>query len=132
MQEEYHARGQELYMCFCGPRESFCQSTSESVGMGVEEGGIPYVLVRSVMNLYEGANMIVRVDSVLSEEFEVNVWIHQGSVLSPFLFAILVDVVAELARDIALSELLCANGLVLMSETIEGLRNKLMKLRRLF
>ena len=51
----------------------------------------------------------------------------QGSVLSPFIFALVVDVVTEFARDGALSELLYADELVLMSETIEGLRNKFSK-----
>ena len=32
--------------------------------------GIPEVLVRSVMSLYEGAKTRVRVDSALTEEFE--------------------------------------------------------------
>ena len=63
-------------------------------------------------------------DTDLSEEFEVKVGIHQGSVLSPFLFAVAVDVVTEFAREGALSELLYADDLVLMSETTEGLRNK--------
>ena len=35
--------------------------------------GIPEVLVRSVMSLYEGAKTGVRVDSELSEEIVVNV-----------------------------------------------------------
>ena len=35
----------------------------------------------------------VRVDSELSEEFEVIVGMHQRSVLSPFIFALVVDVV---------------------------------------
>ena len=38
-----------------------------------------------------------------------------------------VDVVTELARDGALSELLYADNLVLMSDTIEELRNKFLK-----
>ena len=37
-------------------------------------------------------------DSELSEEFEVIVIMHQGSVLSPFHFALVVDVVTELTR----------------------------------
>ena len=57
-------------------------------------------------------------DSELSEEFEVKVGMHQGSVLSPFLFAVVVDVVTELARDCVLSELLYVDDLILMSGII--------------
>ena len=39
-------------------------------------------------------------DCELSEEFEVKVWMHQGSVLSPFLFALVVDVVTELPERV--------------------------------
>ena len=59
-------------------------------------------------------------DSELSEEFEVKVGMHHGSVLSPFLFAVVVDVVTEFARE---GELLNADDLVLMSETSKGLVN---------
>ena len=99
-------------------------STEECVGMGNEEERKPEVLVRSVMSLYEGAKTRVRVDSEMSEEIEVKVGMHQGSVLSPFLFALVVDVVTEFAKEGALSELLYADDLVLMSETIEGHMNK--------
>ena len=54
------------------------------------------VLVRSLMSLFKGAKTRVRVDSELSEEFDVNVEMHQVSVLSPFLFEVVVDVVTEL------------------------------------
>ena len=47
--------------------------------------------------------------------------------LSPFLFALVVDVVAEFAREGALSELLYADDLVLMSETMEGVMNMFLK-----
>ena len=50
------------------------------------------------MPLYEGAKTRVRVDSELLEELEVKVGMHQGSVLSPFLFTVVVDVVTELDR----------------------------------
>ena len=53
------------------------------------------------MSLYEGAKTRVRVDSELSEEFEVKVGMHQGSVLSPFLFAVMVDVVTEFAWKVS-------------------------------
>ena len=51
--------------------------------------------------------------------------------LSPFLFAVVVDV-TEFAREGALGELLYADDLVLMSETIEGLMNKFLKWKDTF
>ena len=114
---------EKVVYVFCVLRESFSQSTEESVGMGTKKRGIPVVLVGSVMSLYDGADTRVRVDSELSEEFDVKVGMHQGSVLSPFRFAVVVDVVTEFTRENALSELLYADDLVLMSVTILGLRN---------
>ena len=35
------------------------------------------------MSLYEGAKTRIRVEQKLSEEFEVKVGVHQGSMLSP-------------------------------------------------
>ena len=57
---------------------------------------------------------------------------HQRSVLSPFLSAVVTDVVIEFAREGAPSELLYADELVLMSETIKGLRNKFLKWKKAF
>ena len=39
-------------------------------------------------------------DFELSEEFDVNLGMSQGSVLSPFLFAVVVDVVTEFAERV--------------------------------
>ena len=64
----------------------------------MKKKGIPDVLVRSVMSQYEGAKTMVRVDSELTEEIKVNVGMHQGSVLSPILFAEVVDVVTDFGR----------------------------------
>ena len=50
------------------------------------------------MSLHEGAEKRVKVDSELSEEFDGKVGMHQGSVLSPFLSAVVVDVVSKLVK----------------------------------
>ena len=42
--------------------------------------------------------ILVRVASDLSKEFEIKVGMHQGFMSSPFLFAHVVDVVIDLAR----------------------------------
>ena len=78
--------------------------------------GLSEVIVRAVMSLYDGAKTRVKMGSAYSEEFEVKVSVHQGSVLSPLLFAIVVDVITENARRGVVNELLCADNLVLMSK----------------
>ena len=47
------------------------------------------------MALYTEACTVVKTDAGLSESFEVNVGLHQGSVLSPMLFAAVMDVVSS-------------------------------------
>ena len=82
------------------------------------------VIVRAVMSLYDGAKTRVRVGSAYSEEFEVKVGVHQGSVLSSLLFAIVVDVIAENARRGVVNKLLYADDLVIMSEDMEDLKER--------
>ena len=53
----------------------------------------------------------LRVGSGTSEEFGIRVGVHQGSVLSPLIFAIVVDV-TEHAREGLLNEILYADDLV--------------------
>ena len=63
--------------------------------------------VISVMRLYDGSRTIFCVDSELSEELEVNVRMHEGSVLLPFHFALVVDFVTSFARECAKWVIVC-------------------------
>ena len=76
-------------------------------------------LIRTVMALCTEACTVVRTDAGLSESLEVMVGLHQGSVLSPLLFADVMDVVSSETRSSLPSELLYADDLVIMAPTIE-------------
>ena len=71
------------------------------------------------ITLYIEVCTVVRTDPGLSESFEVKVGLHQGSILSPLLFAVVMDVVSSEVRRGLPSELLYADGLVLMAPTME-------------
>ena len=88
------------------------------------------MLVQAVMSLYEGSRTKVRVGSGTTDEFGVRIGVHRGSVLSPLIFAIVVDDVTEHARKGSLNEILYADDLVLMSESLEDLREKFQRWRR--
>ena len=85
MKEEYQAKGKNLYMCFVYLEKAFDRVLRKVLEWAMRKKGIPNVFVRPVMSLYEGAISRVR---LYSEEFEVKVGMHQGSVLSPFSFCI--------------------------------------------
>ena len=80
-----------LYMCFVDLEKAFDRVLRKVLKWAMRKRGMPEVMVRAVMSLYEGAKTRVRVGLELSEEFEVKVGVHQGSVLSPLVFAIVVD-----------------------------------------
>ena len=68
MQQEYHAKGNKLYICFVELEKAFDRISWKVLKWALRKKGIPDVLVRSVMSLYEGAKTRVMVDSELSEE----------------------------------------------------------------
>ena len=82
---------------------------------------VPERLVQAVMSMYKGAKTRVKVGRGHLEEFYVGVGVHQGSVVTPFLFSIVLDVLSEDGRKGALYELLYADDLVLMAETMKEL-----------
>ena len=69
--------------------------------------------MKAVMSLYDVAKTKVKVGSGLSDEFSVNVDVHQGTLLSPLLFAIVVDAVTERVRDGSINKILYTDDLVL-------------------
>ena len=94
--------------------------------------GIPEAMVRAVMSSYGDAKTRSRVGLELSEEFKVKVGVHQGSALSPLLFAIVVDVITESVKNGLMSEMFYADDLILTSETMEGLRENFWKWKEAF
>ena len=81
--------------------------------------GIEEWVVRIVQGMYSNARSRVRVGDSYSEEFGVGVGVHQGSVLSPLLFIIVLE---ALSRDFRVGvpwELLFADDLVIITDSLE-------------
>ena len=123
MQEEYQKKEKKLYMCFVDLEKAFDRVPRKVMEWAMRKKGLLEVIVQAVMSLCEGVKTKVRVGSAYSEEFEVKVGVHQGSVLSPLLFAIVVDAVTDEARS-GINEILYADDLVLIGETMDDLKEK--------
>ena len=90
--------------------------------------------VRVAMDMYDGARTAMRSSAGLTEEFEVGVGLHQGSALSPFLFAIVMDKLTEEIRTESPWDMMFADDIVLcredrrqLQEVLEVWRNALEK-----
>ena len=122
MQEEHQAKDKRMYICFVDLEKTFDRVPRKVMEWAMRKKGLPEILVKAVMSLYEGTETKVRVGSGLSEGFFVKVGVHHGSVLSPLLFAMVIDEVMENARKGWMKQSLHANDLVLIGETMEELR----------
>ena len=75
--------------------------------------------------MYTDAKSSVRVNGQYSQWFDVKVGVHQGSVLSPLLFIIVMEALSRGFRTGCPWELLYADDLVIIAETLEELVEKL-------
>ena len=48
-------------------------------------------MLNAMRDMYESCKTVVRCDVGVTEEFKVEVGLHQGSTLRPFLFAMVMD-----------------------------------------
>ena len=81
--------------------------------------------VRIINNMYDVATKTLRSAAGLTEEFKVGVGLHQGSALSPFLFAIIMDKLTENIRKDAPWNMLFADDIVLSRQNHRELEDEL-------
>ena len=75
--------------------------------------------------MYENARTCVRTPVGDTKNFPVEVGLHQGSALSPFLFATILDTITKDIQDEIPWAMLFADDIVLVGETNEEVNRKL-------
>ncbi|KAK3563571.1 hypothetical protein QTP86_030979 [Hemibagrus guttatus] len=95
----------------------------------MRKSGVAEKYVRVVQDMYERSRTVVRCAVGQTEEFNVEVGLHQGSALSPFLFAIVMDRLSEEVRQESPWTMMFADDIVICSESREQVEENLERWR---
>ncbi|KAK3564458.1 hypothetical protein QTP86_022630, partial [Hemibagrus guttatus] len=95
----------------------------------LRKSGVAEKYVRVVQDMYERSRTVVRCVVGQTEEFNVEVGLHQGSALSPFLFAIVMDQLSEEVRQESPWTMMFADDIVICSESREQVEENLERWR---
>ena len=88
LQEKYLAAHKRLYMAFVDLEKASDRVPLKVIWWALRKLGVEEWIVQLVQGMYANARSRVRVGEGCSEEFEVKVGVHQGSVLRLLLFII--------------------------------------------
>ena len=125
MQEKYLAGNKPLYLAFVDLEKAFDRVPRQVIWWAMRKLGVEEWLVKLVQSMYANVRSRVRVEDGYSEEFGVIVGVHQGSVLSPLLFIIVLEALSIQFRTGCPWELLYADDLAIMAESMEELLQKM-------
>ena len=119
LQEKYLAANKRLYMAFVDLEKAFDRVPRKVIWWALRKLDVEEWIVRLVQGMYANARSRVRVGEGYSEEFEVKAGVHQGSVLSPLLFIIVLEALSREFRSGVPWEDLYADDLVIIAESLE-------------
>ncbi|KAK3556013.1 hypothetical protein QTP70_000737 [Hemibagrus guttatus] len=127
--EKYRDGQKELHCVFVDLEKAYDRVPREELWYCMRKSGVAEKYVRVVQDMYERSRTVVRCAVGQTEEFNVEVGLHQGSALSPFLFAIVMDQLSEEVRQESPWTMMFADDIVICSESREQVEENLERWR---
>ena len=125
VQEKFLAKKKDLWMAFVDLEKAFDRVPRDVVWWALRFLKVEEWVVNVIRAMYQGAITAVKLNGGESEGFEVKVGVHQGSVLSPLLFILVLEALSREFRGELPWELLYADDLVLLAKSERELMEKI-------
>ena len=121
--EKYREGQRELYCVFVDLEKAYDRVQREKLWYYMIKLKMAEKYVQPEQDMYEGSETVLR--CAVTESFKVKVGLHQGSELSPFLFAVIMDRITDEVRREPLWTMLFADDIVIFDETREKVERRL-------
>ena len=117
--EKYREGQRELHCVFVDLEKAYDRVPREELWYCMRKSGMGKKYVRLVQDMYEESKTVVRCAIGTTESFKVKVGLHQGSALSPFPFAVIMDRLTDEVRREPPWTMLFADDMMICQETRE-------------
>ncbi|KAD6796640.1 hypothetical protein E3N88_07536 [Mikania micrantha] len=125
LMERYREKKRYLHMVFIDMEKAYDSVPRLVIWDSLERRSIPWRYIELIRDTYAGAKTSVRAPVGETGSFLVEVGLHQGSALSPFLFAVILDELSKsIQQDIPWC-MLFTDDIVLVAENEEDLNARL-------
>ena len=127
--EKFREGQSELHCVFIDLEKAYDRVPREEMWFCLRASGVPECYVNAVQDMYDGCLTAVKSTVGVTEYFKVEVGLHQGSALSPFLFAVLMDRLTDEVRLESPWNMLFADDIVICERSREQAEESLERWR---
>ena len=125
LMKKYREGQRELHCVFVDLEKAYDRIPREELWYCMRKSGIAEKYVRFVPDMYERSETAVRCAVGTTKIFKVKVGLHQGSALSPFLFAVIMDWLTDEVRREPPRTTLFADDIVICKEIRKEVEQRL-------
>ena len=125
LMERYREQKKDLHMVFIDLEKAYDKIPRNVMWWALEKHKVPAKYITLIKDMYDNVVTSVRTSDVDTDDFPIKIGLHQGSALSPYLFALVMD---EVTRDIQGDIPWCmlfADDVVLVDDSRTGVNRKL-------
>jgi hypothetical protein len=125
LQEKMREHQRDLHMVFVDLEKAYDTVPRELIWYCLRKRGIAEEYVRVIQDMYHECEAAVVTTVGETETIQIDVGLHQGSALSPFLFILILDTITEEIQEEAPWAMLFADDLALCDESKERIEERL-------